>query len=385
MVVQLQFSLSGHNSNINTVAINPEGETLLSGDALAMVKVWSLSDGQCLQTFERVHLGSITTSVWVKMPDLASTSTPGFVIGTSQGCLELFLFSEKKKTFVHRKTVRAHHHHAVESLVFDPHHHRVASTGAGSVQMWSLGSQIGSICKLGEAGTVPVEPYEVCRAVGFREKGEDVLVTYTESHSVVQYTVEPWTEKWDRTTATRIGYATLDGEDLFVSNLEDGVDRYIVRSMERTHSYRQRIDQHMSLPVALVNEGKWVVVGGDDSHVRIYKRNLDTQLVQTLEHKDGGRIRTLVTHDGPRYCLIVAASTRPPNGPATIQVWRLDNQEPRSAEHSWVVPRIESNGWSRFQPWIIVLCLVLLLLWQSSSPYSLRSPMRAATPEAGQF
>ena len=62
--------------------------------------------------------------------------------------------------------------------------------------------------------------------------------------------------------------------------------------MQLLQHYKQDIKENLPLQVRIVNDGSWVVVGGDDSCVYVYKLQTGL-LVQTLRHADGGRIQTV--------------------------------------------------------------------------------------------
>jgi WD40 repeat protein len=60
----LAYSLNGRESSVNSVAISPDGQTLVSGSMDKTIKVWRLSDGKLLRTLSghRVSVNSVAIS-----------------------------------------------------------------------------------------------------------------------------------------------------------------------------------------------------------------------------------------------------------------------------------------------------------------------------------
>lgn len=94
------------------------------------------------------------------------------------------------------KNVEAHDG-PIEDLAFDRFFLRLASAGAGYPQVWGLGTLIFIVSQLSSdatAGSPDVlhrvsppqsgfRPY-ICKGVHFADRGESLVVTYTESHTV---------------------------------------------------------------------------------------------------------------------------------------------------------------------------------------------------------
>lgn len=134
------------------------------------------------------------------------------------------------------------------------------------------------------------------------------------------------------------GDATLEQDHFVTTNLVDGIDRYSLSQMQLLRHYRQDVKVNVPLQVRLVNDGSWVVVGGDDSCAYVYKLQTGL-LVQTLKHADGGRIQTITVsvhlyflslmflkvHESPSNGFIATASTNP-GKESTIEIWRFDCQ-----------------------------------------------------------
>jgi len=82
------------------------------------------------------------------------------------------------------------------------------------------------------------------------------------------------------------GHATLDGHQLLLSNLVNGLDIYAIPTLLRTRSFPHTIHCNVVLKVAFVRFMNWVVSGGDDGFGRLYDSRTG-QFLQSLEHGGG--------------------------------------------------------------------------------------------------
>ena len=82
------------------------------------------------------------------------------------------------------------------------------------------------------------------------------------------------------------GHAELDGSNLIVSNLVNGIDQYAIPTMERLQTFSHTILRNVPLQVTVARDGQWIVLGGDDGFARIYDR-WSGQFLRRLEHGRG--------------------------------------------------------------------------------------------------
>jgi hypothetical protein len=99
-----------------------------------------------------------------------------------------------QRLFEFVKNIEAHDG-PVEDLAFDRFFLRLASAGAGYPQVWGLGTSIFIVRSLFLMYGSPdvlhrvspphsgFHPY-ICKGVHFADRGESLVVTYTESHTV---------------------------------------------------------------------------------------------------------------------------------------------------------------------------------------------------------
>jgi len=87
------------------------------------------------------------------------------------------------------------HHGAIEDLVYDPSHRRIASAGNGCISLWNLDENCESFVVdgcysltqflgvLSRHASSPQKPF-IARSASFFDNGDSVLVCYLESHEV---------------------------------------------------------------------------------------------------------------------------------------------------------------------------------------------------------
>ena len=80
------------------------------------------------------------------------------------------------------------------------------------------------------------------------------------------------------------GGTALNGHNLMVLNLMDGLDHYIIPTMERVRTFPYTITRNVLIQVAIIREKDWVVSGGDDGFARIY----DSRTGRFLQRLDQG-------------------------------------------------------------------------------------------------
>ena len=80
--------------------------------------------------------------------------------------------------------------------------------------------------------------------------------------------------------------ACLDGQQLLITNLHDGVDQYVLPTMHLAQSYHHTIFINAPLQVLVAQECGWVVVGGDDGFMRVFDYQTGT-FRGKLDHGSG--------------------------------------------------------------------------------------------------
>jgi hypothetical protein len=80
------------------------------------------------------------------------------------------------------------------------------------------------------------------------------------------------------------GHAELNGSNLVVSNLVNGVDQYIIPTMEQLQTFPHPILRNVPIQVTVARDGQWIALGRDDGFARVY----DCRTGQFLQHLDHG-------------------------------------------------------------------------------------------------
>jgi len=66
------------------------------------------------------------------------------------------------------------------------------------------------------------------------------------------------------------GSTCLDGQQLFIANLCDGVDHYSLPTMHRSQTYHHTILVNIPLQISVARKLGWVRVGGDNGFARVF-------------------------------------------------------------------------------------------------------------------
>ncbi|KAF8835205.1 WD40 repeat-like protein [Paxillus ammoniavirescens] len=258
--LSLKFTLTRHTNAINAVAINSQGSMLLSGGKT--VVVWNLVSGEMMQEICVLAAGFISCLAWIKVTD---RDDDGFVFGASDSNIHLYeqgkdtpIFSFVSITLAHAGTI--------ESMAWNSDHRHLASVGNGELQVWKACPDESFVALANDLEKLSY----MARSIHFCDNGSSVLVSYLESGFIFCYSIEPWNLKWKKQANGRIGNTCLDGQHLFVSNLRDGVDKYVLPQMHCVQSYHHTILVNVLLQISVAREVGRVILGGDNGFARIF-------------------------------------------------------------------------------------------------------------------
>lgn len=85
----------------------------------------------------------------------------------------------------------------------------------------------------------------------------------------------------------------MDGDNIFISNLSNGIDLYSLRTMQRLRHYESVVTVNVPFQVALARQALDRVVLGDASGIlRVYDRETGEH-VHSLEHQVKGRVQVV--------------------------------------------------------------------------------------------
>ncbi|KAF8834816.1 hypothetical protein BDN67DRAFT_1016119 [Paxillus ammoniavirescens] len=200
--------------------------------------------------------GFISCLSWIKADDQNKFA---FVFGALDGNIHLYKQGADGPLF-NFTSITIAHPGAIKSLTWDLIHRQLATVGDCHVQVWKFGSNAKTFVSLMKSDK---QPY-VARAIQFCDDGSSILVLYLESGLVFCYSLDPYDLKWQKGVNGRIGNTFLDSQNFFVSNLHDGVDKYLLPALHHTQSYLYAIVVNVPVQISVACEAGWVVVGGDN-------------------------------------------------------------------------------------------------------------------------
>lgn len=94
------------------------------------------------------------------------------------------------------------------------------------------------------------------------------------------------------------GHTTVHAESLYVSVIGGSPEMYSLRSFILTKSFPPQKLERYVMQVAIVNQGQWLVVGGDAGKVKVYA-TATSKLVHELVYEEPGRLGSS-GGEGPR-------------------------------------------------------------------------------------
>ena len=119
---QLVKTFEGHQGDVRSVAISPDGQTLVSGSTDETIKLWDLASGRLFTTLEGHQAGVLSLAISADGQTLASSS--------SDRTLKLWDIASQQLT----KTLE---NEDIVALAFDPQQATLVSGGQGQrIQIW---------------------------------------------------------------------------------------------------------------------------------------------------------------------------------------------------------------------------------------------------------
>ncbi|KAI9455841.1 WD40-repeat-containing domain protein [Boletus coccyginus] len=348
--MSLKFTLTRHTKAVNAVVVSPKGSFLLSGGNDSRVVLWSLSSGEMTQEICVPSAGFISCLAWLKLTD---RDEDAFVFGASDGNIHLYQRSEDSPLFTFSSICFAHCG-AIESLAWDSQHHRLASVGDGEARVWKVAPDHNSFIPL--PARSEKQPY-VARSVHFLDDGSNILICYLESGFVCCHSIEPWDLKWQKKVNGRIGDACLDGHNLLVSNLRNGVDKYTVPTLHRSQSYPHNVLVNVPLQISVARQTGMVLVGGDNGFARIFDYHTGAFLDKLDHGSVGDLVVAVTTFESAQGCLMVTGSALDDH--SNIKVW---TEASKTTKPSVLAEARTSDSSIKQFVWLALVCVLVNLL-----------------------
>ncbi|KIK22687.1 hypothetical protein PISMIDRAFT_11405 [Pisolithus microcarpus 441] len=280
-----EHTLNGHTDSINSLAFSPTGNRLASGSEDGSLIVWEPLNGTLI--YRTVFHSAILSLTW------DPRHFGRLFIGCSDGTLAICENSEESTSSILTGTKAP-----VFALTVDEYSGHVAI---------ALGSEIHIAKEIArdkyatfrifppppELPLTAEQPDKRIRgrALAFREKGSEWVVTYL-NHGVVCWDTRSFEQHWQINPIHShqiVGHAALssDMKHIALTNLGDGVDIY---SLGRSHPdirlENQPLSEEKNIPmqVSWLRDGAAIVSGSADRGVHIWEIP-SGEAVQSLEHE----------------------------------------------------------------------------------------------------
>jgi len=287
-------TITGHSSYVNTLAISPDGQTLVSGSADKTIKVWNLSTGQEILTLKS-HLNPINTLV-------LSPDGQTLVSGSADKTIKIWNLSTGQEV----RTLQGHSN-PVNSLIISSDWQTLVSGSADkTIKVWNLstGQEIRTITgNFSYVNTLAISPDGQTLASGSADKIIKIwnLSTGQEIRTLKGH------DSYVNTLAIR-----SDGQTLVSGSADKTIKVWNLSTGQEIRTLRGHDSWVKSL--AISPDGQSIVSGSADNTIKIW--NVST----------GQQIRTLTGHSNHVNSLAISSdghTLASGSGDNTIKIWRI--------------------------------------------------------------
>jgi WD40 repeat protein len=287
-------TITGHSSYVNTLAISPDGQTLVSGSADKTIKVWNLSIGQEILTLKS-HLNPINTLV-------ISPDGQTLVSGSADKTIKVWNLSTGQEV----RTLKGHSN-PVNSLIISSDWQTLLSGSADkTIKVWNLstGQEIRTLTgNFSYVNTLAISPDGQTLASGSADKiikiwnlstGEEIRTLKGHDSYVNTLAISP------------------DGQTLLSGSADKTIKVWNLSTGQEIRTLRGHDSWVKSL--AISPDGQTLVSGSADNTIKIW--NVST----------GQEIRTLTGHSNHVNSLAISPDGQTiasGSGDNTIKIWRI--------------------------------------------------------------
>ncbi|KAH6877403.1 WD40-repeat-containing domain protein [Coprinopsis sp. MPI-PUGE-AT-0042] len=384
-----------HERPINTVKISSRNRYLLSGGDDGFLRVWDLnkldnsaSRRRPIQSISTQGSGPVSSATWIER---SGNSSVMFAFGTSGGRTFVYSWDRVNSTFKVVDFSDLPPATRVDDLAYDPTFSRLAIGSPAGVHLYN-------VAKNGKLEKTPLSvaptPEVTISRVLFMDRGSVIVVTYVDNHKCIAFRINPWTNQWDESLLTRIGYSAIGPDNhMAVTNLYSGVDILPIPPRVPVHHFPHPILLNRPLQVTFVSRDV-VVFGSEDGYITVWNWHI-SETRQLIHSKRVGlstagvpvQVVDANTHDGEVLIASAISDYYTPQASVSglpefsIKVWTheiVEETEPlheRSAEERRNASRGDDHPPPSFTSAQVVMIALVCLLGQSlvaHAPHLLR-------------
>jgi WD40 repeat protein len=262
-IVKALFTLSGHTDIVLSIAISPNGQSLVSGSNDEKIKLWYLPDRQVLHTFE--GLSGIVESVAIS-PDgeiLASGSFDGSIKLWNLHSKELLYVLAPQNPSEKLFNILAGHSVKVLSIAISPDGQMLASSDTDStIKLWNLQTRQ-------QAGTLKGHS-SIVYSVAISPDGQ-ILASGSEDKTIILWNIanrQRLHELVGHTEPVVSVAVSPNGQLLATGSTDKTIKLWNLRTGERYCTLENSVPVWS---VAFSLDGQILASGGSDGTIKVWK------------------------------------------------------------------------------------------------------------------
>lgn len=277
---------SGHSDSINSIAINPDGQTLISASNDKTIKVWNLNNGD--------EIFTITPELDIIKSLVISPDGHTLVSGNINGIIQVWNLATGKE--INNFTG---HSYQVFALVISRDGQTLFS-GSSDIKVWNLNN--GELVR-----TLNIHSGAVC-TIAISPDGR-TLVSDSQDKSIKIWSICTLTNHLAGVNSVAI---SPDGQTLVSGSYDKTIKIWNMNSKEEIYTLRGHLGAINS--VAISPDGQTLVSGSSDEKIKVWNLSTGEEISTLTGHSDA--VTSLVF--SPDGQTLVSGSWD-----STIKVWRI--------------------------------------------------------------
>ena len=277
---------SGHSDTVQSIAISPDGQTLVTGSDDTTIKVWNLNTGEEIRTINGCSGGILSVVITPDGQTLLS--------GTKGQCIKMWNLCNGEEI----GTLMGHGYE-VCSLAISPDGQTLFS-GSSDIRVWNLNT--------GEEIRALAIHSGVVRSLVVSPDGQ-TLISGSDDESIKVWSICTLIGHTDRINSLAI---SPDGQTLVSGSDDEKIKVWNLKTKKEIYTLNGHSQAVNS--VAISPDGQTLVSGSDDEKIKVW--NLSTrEAICTLTGHSDSVTAVAFSPDGQ---ILVSASRD-----STIKVWRI--------------------------------------------------------------